>query len=118
MSRGRVLILWNQLDDDVVELWRRGGRKSPDWDADLIVEPWDTVAEEIDQILDCVRDAGYEATAVNIGDSFEKLLDAVNAARPDVVMNLIEWFHDDLEHETHVPAIFELLGQAYTGWVR
>ncbi len=115
MSRGRVLILWNQLDDDVVELWRRDGRKSPDWDPDLIVEPWDTVAEEIDQILDCVRDAGYEATAVNIGDSFEKLLDAVNAARPDVVMNLIEWFHDDLEHETHVPAIFELLGQAYTG---
>ena len=30
-------------------------------------------------------------------------------------MNLIEWFHDDLEHETHVPALFELLGIAYTG---
>ena len=30
-------------------------------------------------------------------------------------MNLVEWFHDDLEHETHVPAMFELLGQSYTG---
>jgi D-alanine-D-alanine ligase len=30
-------------------------------------------------------------------------------------MNLVEWFHDDLEHETHVPALFELLGISYTG---
>ncbi len=115
MSRGRVLILWNQLDDDVVELWRRDGRKSPDWDPDLVVEPWDTVAEEIDQIEECVREGGYTVKVVNIGDSFDTLLEAVKSERPDVVLNLIEWFHDDLEHETHVPAIFELLGQAYTG---
>ena len=51
MSRGRVLILWNQLDDDVVEMWRRDGRRAPDWDPNLLVEPWDTVAEEIDQIV-------------------------------------------------------------------
>jgi hypothetical protein len=44
MSRGRVLILWNQLDDDVVELWRRDDRKAPDWDPSLEVERWDTVA--------------------------------------------------------------------------
>lgn len=115
MSRGRVLILWNQLDDDVVELWRRDGRKSPDWDPDLVVEPWDTVAEEIDQIEECVREGGYDVKVVNIGDDFDTLLAAVKTERPDVVLNLIEWFHDDLEHETHVPAVFELLGQAYTG---
>lgn len=115
MSRGRVLILWNQLDDDVVELWRRDGRRAPDWDPDLIVEPWDTVAEEIDQIVECVREAGYEANAVNIRDDFETLVEVVRSERADVVMNLIEWFHDDLEHETHVPAMFELLNQSYTG---
>lgn len=115
MSRGRVLILWNQLDDDVVELWRRDGRKAPDWDPTLVVEPWDTVAEEIEQIVESIRDAGYDAKSVNIRDSFETLVETVKAEKPDVVMNLVEWFHDDLEHETHVPAMFELLGQSYTG---
>lgn len=115
MSRGRVLILWNQLDDDVVELWRRDGRKAPDWDPSLIVEPWDTVAEEIEQIADSIKDAGYDVSSVNIRDNFDTLLETLKNEKADVVMNLIEWFHDDLEHETHVPAIFELLNQSYTG---
>ena len=87
MSRGRVLILWNQLDDDVVEMWRRDGRRAPDWDPNLLVEPWDTVAEEIDQILDCVKQAGYDATAINIRDNFDTLLDVIRTERPDVVMS-------------------------------
>jgi hypothetical protein len=115
MPRGRVLILWNQLDDDVVELWRRDNRRTPDWDPTKIVEPWETVAEEIDLIVECIKQGGYDVAAVNIRDSFDTLLDAVRTHRADVVMNLIEWFHDDLEHETHVPAIFELLDQSYTG---
>jgi D-alanine-D-alanine ligase len=115
MSRARVLILWNQLDDDVVELWRRDNRKAPDWDPSMTVEPWDTVAEEVEQIVESVRDGGYEVKAVNIRDSFDTLLETVKAERPDVVLNLVEWFHDDLEHETHVPAMFELLDQSYTG---
>src|SRR5690606_15453495 len=115
MSRGRVLILWNQLDDDIVELWRRDGRKAPDWDPSIVVEQWETVAEEIAQIADSVRSGGYEVEAVNVHDSFDTLLEAVRRERPDVVMNLVEWFHDDIEHETHVPAIFELLEVAYTG---
>src|SRR5688572_21908211 len=98
MSRGRVLILWNQLDDDVVELWRRDGRKSPDWDPSLVIEQWDTVAEEIEQIVECVREGGYDVKSVNIRDSFETLHDTVRNERADVVMNLIEWFHDDIEN--------------------
>jgi D-alanine-D-alanine ligase len=115
MSRGRVLILWNQLDDDVVELWRRDNRRSPDWDPNLVIEPWETVAEEIAQITACVREGGYEAKSVNIRDSFDNLLNILRDEPADVVLNLIEWFGDDIEHETHVPAMFELLGQSYTG---
>ena len=115
MSRGRVLILWNQVDDDVVELWRRDGRKAPEWDPTLEVEPWDTVAEEIEQIVQSAKDGGYEAKAINIRDNFDTLLDIIKAEKPDVIMNLIEWFHDDLENETYVPAVFELIGQSYTG---
>ena len=115
MKRARVLILWNQVDDDVVELWRRDGRRTPDWDPTKIVEPWDTVAEEVELITECVTAGGHDCSAINIHDNFETLLGALEQERPDAVVNLVEWFHDDLEHETHVPALFELLGVSYTG---
>ena len=115
MKRARVLILWNQVDDDVVELWRRDNRRTPDWDPTKIVEPWDTVAEEVELIVESVKQAGHDCTAININDNFDTLLDALERERPDAVMNLIEWFHDDLDHESHVPALFELLGISYTG---
>jgi len=115
VKRARVLILWNQVDDDVVELWRRDGRRTPDWDPTKIVEPWDTVREEVELIVKSIEQAGHECIAVNIEDRFETLLATLERERPDAVMNLIEWFHDDVEHETHVPALFELLGISYTG---
>ncbi|HEY1550038.1 MAG TPA: ATP-grasp domain-containing protein [Kofleriaceae bacterium] len=115
MKRARVLILWNQVDDDVVDLWRRDGRRTPDWDPTKIVEPWDTVAEEIALIAKSIEQAGHEVVSFNIEDRFDSLLGALERERPDAVMNLVEWFHDDLEHETHVPALFELLGISYTG---
>jgi len=91
MKRGRVLILWNQVkaDDDVVELRRRDNRRTPDWDPTKIVEPWDTVAEEIELISECVREGGLECTSVNIADNFDNLLEALERERPDAVVNLI-----------------------------
>jgi D-alanine-D-alanine ligase len=115
MSRARVLILWNQVEDDVVDLWRRDGRRTPDWDPTKIVEPWDTVAEEIALIERAVRDGGYDASSFNISDSFDELLGVLDRERPDVVVNLVEFFHDDLDHEMHVPGLYELLGISYTG---
>jgi len=115
MSRPRVLILWNQLDDDVVELWRRDGRRTPDWDPTKIVEPWETVAEEIQLLVDSLTAGGYDASSFNIKDDFHTMFRALEQQRPDVIVNLVEWFHDDLENEMFVPALFELLGIAYTG---
>lgn len=116
MKRARVLVLWNQLDDDdVVEHWRRDGRRSPEWDPTKIVEKWDTVAEEIERIQTAVRGGGHEVVAVNIRDDLKTMLDAIAEAKPEVILNLVEFFQDDLEHETHVPALFELMGISYTG---
>src|SRR5207249_1057672 len=115
MPRARVLILWNQVDEDVVELWRRDRRRSPDWDPTKIVEPWDTVAEEVDLLASAIRGAGHDCVEVNIRDSFDTLIGAVEREKPDAVMNLVEFFHDDVEHEHHVPALYELMGVSYTG---
>jgi D-alanine-D-alanine ligase len=111
----RILILWNQTDDDVYEHYRRDGRRAPDWDPTLEIEPWETVEEEIELIERVLIDGGHSAFHINIRDSFENLLDAVQTHKPDCVVNLVEFFHDDPEQEHHVPALFELLSVPYTG---
>ena len=110
----RILILWNQIDDDVYEHYRRDGKRAPDWDPALAVDPWDTVEEEMQLIVRSLQAGGHEVSMVNVRDDFTTLLRALET-KPDVVMNLVEFFRNDPEHEHHVPAIFELLNVAYTG---
>jgi D-alanine-D-alanine ligase len=110
----RILILWNQIDDDVYEHYRRDGRRAPDWDPALEIEPWETVEEEMQLIVRSLQTGGHDVTLVNVRDDFNALLAALEI-KPDVVMNLVEFFRNDPEHEHHVPAIFELLNIPYTG---
>ena len=111
----RILILWNQIDDDVYEHYRRDDRRAPDWDPTLEVEPWETVEQEIELIERVLIDGGHSAYHINIRDNFQNLLEAVSTDRPDCVVNLVEFFHDDPEQEHNVPALFELLNVPYTG---
>jgi D-alanine-D-alanine ligase len=111
----RILILWNQTDEDVYEHYRRDGRTAPEWDPSLEVEPWETVEEEMQLIVRALEGGGHTAKLVNIRDDFAKMLDAINTEKPDVIMNLVEFFHDDPEQEHHVPAVFEMLNISYTG---
>ncbi len=111
----RVLILWNMIDDDVYEHYRRDDRRAPDWDPALVIEPWDTVEQEIQLLVDVLCEAGHEVSHLNIRDDFNTLLQAVTGSRWDCVMNLVEFFRDDPEQEHNVPALFELLDVQYTG---
>jgi D-alanine-D-alanine ligase len=111
----RILVLWNQVDDDVYEHYRREGRRAVEWDPTLQVEPWESVADEMHQIVHALQGGGHETTLVNIRDDFRELISAIERTSPDLVMNLVEFYRDDPEHEHHVPAIFELLGVSYTG---
>jgi D-alanine-D-alanine ligase len=112
----RILILWNQIDDDVYEHYRRDNRRAPDWDPTLEIEPWETVEQEIELIERVLIDGGHDAYHINIRDSFQNLLDAVRADHQvDCVVNLVEFFRDDPEQEHNIPALFELLNIPYTG---
>jgi D-alanine-D-alanine ligase len=115
MQRSRILILWNQIDDDVYAHYRRDGRRAPDWDPALQIEPWETVEEEMQLIQRSLEGHGHEVAMVNVRDNFDTMLDAIRSTKPDVVMNLVEFFRDDAELEHDVPALFELLGVEYTG---
>jgi D-alanine-D-alanine ligase len=111
----RILILWNQIGDDLTELWRADGRRTLDWDPSKVVDAGDTVEEEMRLLETAVRDAGHRVSTFNIADDVDQLLAAIARERPDAVMNLVEFFHDDFAHEHHVAAVFELLGVPYTG---
>ncbi|MBA3819855.1 MAG: hypothetical protein H0X17_13250 [Deltaproteobacteria bacterium] len=111
----RILILWNQIDDDVYEHYRRDDKRAPDWDPNLAVEPWDTVEDEMQLIQRALESGGHAVKIVNVRDQFHTMLSALDAEQPDVVMNLVEFFRDDPEQEHHVPAVFELLDISYTG---
>jgi len=115
MQPSRILILWNQIDDDVYAHYRRDGRRAPDWDPSREIEPWETVEEEMQLIQRSLEARGHAVVMVNIRDNFDTMLDAIRTTKPDVIMNLVEFFHDDAELEHDVPALFELLGVEYTG---
>jgi D-alanine-D-alanine ligase len=111
----RILILWNQIDDDVYEHYRRDGKRAPDWDPTLEIEPWQTVEQEIELIQRVLIDGGHSVSHYNILDSFQNLFESVTSDPPDCVVNLVEFFNDDPEQEHNVPALFELLNIPYTG---
>lgn len=111
----RIVILWNQTEPDVTTLWREDGRKTTEWDPTKVVDTGDTVQEEMDLLEAAVRSGGHDVEVVNIKDSLEVVYEAVRKRRPDAVVNLVEWFKDDLAHEHHVAALFELMGIPYTG---
>jgi D-alanine-D-alanine ligase len=111
----RILILWNLIDDDVYEHYRRDNRRAPDWDPTLEIEPWETVEQEIELIVKVLIEGGHDAYHINIRDNFQNLLDAIRTDTFDCVVNLVEFFRDDPEQEHNVPALFELLNVPYTG---
>jgi D-alanine-D-alanine ligase len=115
MTARRILVLWNQPEEDVYEHWRAAGPRALEWDPERSAPDVSTVAEEIDAIVGAVRAAGHEVHAFDVKDDFRALLAAVDEHRPDAIVNLIDFFGDDIAYEAHVPGVFELLGVAYTG---
>jgi len=112
---GRILILWNQVEEDVYERIRSDGPRALDWDPAQTAEEMSTAVEELDLIARSLRDRGHTVEIANIADSLTGLLEAIDSFKPDAIFNLVEFFGDDPAHEMHVAGVFELLGIAYTG---
>lgn len=115
VAPGRVLVLWNQVEDDVYEHLRAGGPQALPWGEGQLAETMATCGEELERIAAALRGAGHAVTMVNIEDDLGRMMAAIAEHRPDAIMNLVDFFGDDFAHEQHVPAIFELLGISYTG---
>ena len=114
-SRGRLLLLWNQVEEDVYEKYKAEGPKPLDWDPNRTASEVGTVQEEMDQLIGSLREARFAVDVVNIEDDLDRLLSAVRFYRPDAVFNLVEYFSDDPIQEAYVAGLYEMMGAAYTG---
>ena len=103
--RLRVLVLWNQPEEDVYEKWKQEGPQPLAWNPDQLASEVGTVEEEMHALLAAVRQNGYDVFCVNLRDEIEKVLASVTLYEPDVIFNLVEYFYDDETLEPQFPAL-------------
>jgi D-alanine-D-alanine ligase len=114
-TRGRLLVLWNQVEEDVYERWRAEGPRPLDWSPDQTAPDVGTVQEEMDALVKALRDGGFDVRVVNLEDDFDRLVSAIRFHGPDAIFNLVEYFNDDATQEALVAGVYDLLGVPYTG---
>jgi D-alanine-D-alanine ligase len=114
-ERKSVLVLFNHLEEQDAYLALRSIDPStldftPQYSLQVA-----TAQEEYDAIVVALHAAGFQATCVNVKDDFTKLYTLITQNPPDVIFNLVEFFHNDLNNEGYVAGFFELLRIPYTG---
>jgi D-alanine-D-alanine ligase len=113
--RKRVLVLWNQVEEDVYEMMRAAGPQPLAWNPEETASEVGTVQEEMDAFIEGIRNAGYDVHLINLRDDIDKLAAAVTLYEPDVIFNLVEYLYDDETLEPNIAALYELYGLPYTG---
>ena len=74
-----------------------------------------TAQEEYDAIINALCREGFSTKGVNLNDDFELLRKLLTQNPPDVIFNLVEFFHNDLNHEGAVAGFYDLFSIPYTG---
>jgi len=109
-----VIVLYNQVGEDEYEKIRTTDPASldftPVYDIDVA-----TVLEEYQAIVMALKSEGFRVAAVNVDDDLGRLKGLLEKSPPDVIFNLVEFFHNDAKLEAAVAALFELHKIPYTG---
>lgn len=110
-----ILVLYNHLEEtDEYLALRTVDPASLDFEPEYSIAVA-TAAEEYDAIVEALAREGFDARAVNLKDDFELLCTLLAERPPDAIFNLVEFFHNDLNHEGAVAGLFDLFGIPYTG---
>ncbi len=115
MKRTRILVLWNNVGEDIYELWKQTGPAKLAWDPESTAAEVETVQEELDAFLAALREGGYDVHCVNAADDLERVMASIRLYEPDLVFNLVEYFNEDEGLEASIAGLYELLGVEYTG---
>lgn len=111
----RALVLWNQVGEDEYVALAEQGPVALSWNPEHTAAEVGTVQDEIDAIVEACRKSGYVARETNIADSFQLLQEAVRSFKPDVIVNLVEFFNDENAQEAYIAGLFDLWKIPYTG---
>ena len=109
-----MLVLYNQIEKDEYETMRTVDPASLDFTPSYTIHVA-TVQEEYDAIVNALRSEGFDASCVNLQDDISALHRLVTQNPPDVIFNLVEIFHNDLQREGAVAGFYELYRVRYTG---
>lgn len=109
-----VIVLFNQVGEDWYERLKQVDPASLQFKPEYPIHV-PTVSEEYTEIVTALRSKGYRARAVNLENDLRKLERIVKRSRPDVIFNLVEFFHEDAELEASIAGMFDLYRIPYTG---
>ncbi len=109
-----VLVVYNFVGEDEYERLKHVDPKSLEFEPEYDIKV-PTVSEEYEAVAKALRQEGYRARTFNIHEDLSRLERRIKRNPPDVVFNLVEFFHDDPELEQYIAGLFELHRIAYTG---
>ncbi|MGD2217961.1 MAG: ATP-grasp domain-containing protein [Gemmatimonadales bacterium] len=109
-----VVVLYNQVGEDWYERLQHVDLSTLPFEPEYPVHV-PTVTEEYGDLARALRREGYRARAVNLENDLKRLERVLKRNRPDVIFNLVEFFHDDAGLEGAIAGMYDVYRIAYTG---
>jgi D-alanine-D-alanine ligase len=113
-KKPRVVVLYNHVGEDEYEKLREVDPNSLGFAPQYPIHV-STVKEEYHAIVKALRKEGFAARALNVEENLQKLRSVLEHKPPDVVFNMIEFFHDSSRLEAAVAGLFDLYQVPFTG---
>jgi D-alanine-D-alanine ligase len=109
-----VVVLYNHVGEDWYERLQHVDPAALPFEPEYPVHV-PTVEQEYKDLVRALRREGYRVRAVNLQNDLKRLERVLKRNRPDVIFNLVEFFHDDSSLEAAVAGMYDLYGIPYTG---
>lgn len=109
-----VVVLYNRVGEDEYEHLRAIDPKELDFTPSYDVHVA-TDQEEYEAIMKALGSEGFRTKGLNLEEKLSNLMRLATRKPPDVVFNLVEYFHDDSRLEGAIAAFLELCRLPYTG---
>ncbi|MGA9121324.1 MAG: D-alanine--D-alanine ligase [Bacteroidota bacterium] len=113
-KKTNVLVLYNHVGEDEYENLKEVDPSSLGFKTEYPIDVA-TVKEEIDAMVEALTSEGFVARAANVREDLHRLQRLLQREPPDVIFNLVEFFHDSPRLEGMVAGLYELYRIPYTG---
>ncbi|MCK9408921.1 MAG: hypothetical protein WCX28_12125 [Bacteriovoracaceae bacterium] len=110
-----VLLLYNHVGTDEYEALKSADPEQLDFTPEYDINTISTVKEEYQAIAAALESEEYEVRIFNVQENIHRLSSLLRRNPPDVIFNLVEFFHDSQFLESSVAGLFDLYSIPYTG---